>query len=56
MQDGYLITMGITIELILFGALSGALYYVYRCLAVVAGWSTLGLSGVVGRVDLDPGR
>ena len=34
MPDGYLYSMGITKQLILFGALSGALYYVYRWLAL----------------------
>jgi hypothetical protein len=57
MQHGYSTTTPLTIELILFGALFEALYYVYRCPALEGrvGWCTPELFGAVDRVDLNPG-
>ena len=56
MQHGYLITTPLTKQLILFGALSRALYYVYRWLALQGRVGTLEPLLVVHRVDLNPGR
>ena len=57
MQHGYLYSMGITNELILFGALFLALYYVSIATQALEGRvGTLGLLLVVHRVDLAPGH